>query len=141
MTYFERLLKEKNLKAFIQKEEHSNYLRYALILNEDNDGIVFGYVGSGEYDFALLNNGFQIQYVDEEEELLGWDENIDEWAHTHGKCAEDITDMLNMTDILGDSLNGSFIELGSDYLPLFDNSCAVSFGIDKPIDFGNTSFN
>ena len=141
MTYFERQLDKKNLRVILQKEENHNDLRYALILNKDNDGVVFGYDGGGEYSMALISDSKIVQYTDEEyEEEMGWDENIDEWALQTGKEASVIHEIADMLDILGESLDGGLITLNDQYAALLPKGKGLYFGDIEPIDFACTTW-
>jgi len=141
MTYFEKQLEKNNLRAIIQKEPNHNDLRYALILNKDDDGVVFSYDGGGQYSMALIGNGHITQYMDDEyEEEMGWDENIDEWAFQIGKDANTIHEIADMLDILGESMDGGLIALNDEYAALLPKGKALYIGDIAPIDFALTTW-
>jgi hypothetical protein len=59
---------------FFVKTENREDIRYFAICNEELTGIVYGYVGGGEYNFGFIYKGKYLPYIDEKGNTLEDDE-------------------------------------------------------------------
>lgn len=136
-------LEELGYRAFIQKEARSgqDVLRYALVLDKNNHGAVYGYAGGGVFDEDFVVDGklMEASCDEEGEPLTEYEELLEEWSVRTGQVDIKYEEMNNLIYSFGEYDDSGFIKLSEDSLALFDgHSEAVTFGEVEPVSFANT---
>lgn len=141
MNKFNEILRKNNLSAFLQIKDDKETLAYALILDENNNGIVHGYEGGGEFTEAFVVNGEVMEDIEVDGEYLDWDEMGEAWSEKSGSSTKPDT-LIGALLELGEVQDGGAILLGEDERAVFEDLKAksIEFGEIEPVDYGFMSF-
>lgn len=134
---FTEFLEDNNYNIFLQKEDDNDNLRYALVLDKNKNGLVFGYEGGGLYGEMFIINGGIMPDVDIEGEELDWDKQVELFNNKTGSDGQKILDTLCQ---LGKVVDGGGIELQDKELIKSLEKGAITYGDITPIDYANTIF-